>query len=251
MLLIISPAKTLDETSTLPKATFSQPELLAKTKLLAELLKSKNPADIQSLMEISPKLADLNYTRFQNFKLPFSDKNARPALCTFKGDVYEPLNVADYRTTHWNYATKHLRILSGLYGVLKPLDLMQPYRLEMGTPLKHPRGKNLYDFWGRSISDALNKALDKSVLINLASKEYFDAVDTSALKGRVVDIVFKERHKGALKIIGIHAKRARGLMVEYAIQNQISNPEKLKKFSSEGYAFDAKLSSENSWVFVR
>lgn len=254
MLLLISPAKTLDETSKLPKLAFTQPELLDHSKQLAGILQTKNPAYFQSLMSISSKLADLNYTRFQNFKTPFTEKNARPALLTFKGDVYAPLSVSEYSKKDWEYATHHLRMLSGLYGLLKPLDLIQSYRLEMGTALKNPKGKDLYAFWGSLISEKLNIAAKNSgdsVLINLASEEYFKAVDKKAFNGRLINIVFKEQHKGALKIIGFHAKRARGLMVEYTIQNRLAKPESLKKFNSEGYKFASSLSNESVWVFIR
>lgn len=254
MLFIISPAKTLDETSPLPDFKFTTPELLDESKQLVSLLRKKSPEDLQELMGISHKLAELNYTRFKQFNTPFTTANARPALLTFKGDVYAPLTVADYGKKEWDYASRHLRMLSGLYGVLRPLDLMQAYRLEMGTALANKRGRNLYEFWGNKISRQLNTAIADSgsdVLVNLASEEYFKAVDQRTLKARLLHIVFKEHHKGTLKIIAIHAKRARGLMVEYAIQHKLAMPEQLKKFDSEGYQFDAKMSDANRLVFVR
>lgn len=254
MLLIISPAKTLDSKPLFPKGCKpSQPEFLGEAKKLVSIMREYSPADIRGLMGVSEKLAGLNYVRFQHFTTPFTSDNATPALTTFKGDVYAPLDVEGYTKSQWAYVNKHLRILSGLYGLLRPLDLMQPYRLEMGTSLKNKSGKDLYAFWGDRISKELNRVIHKGQpLVNLASNEYFKAIDQDALNAPMIDIVFKDKDKqGNYKIIGIKAKRARGLMVDYAVRHHIENAAELKEFDSEGYAFCEKESSDNAWVFLR
>lgn len=250
MLLVLSPSKTLDESSTLPEFKPTQPVMLAQAQELAVQLRGLSAEKLAGLMSISDKLAALNHARYRSFKTPFTPKNARPALFTFKGDVYEGMEVAHYSPEDLAFAQQHVRILSGLYGVLRPLDLMQPYRLEMGTALKNPRGKDLYAFWGDSIAQHLSTEAG-GVLVNLASEEYFKAVRPQAFKGEIFHVQFKENHKGALKVIGIHAKRARGLMADFVIKHKIAKHSALREFGAEGYEFQPKLSGENIYVFVR
>jgi cytoplasmic iron level regulating protein YaaA (DUF328/UPF0246 family) len=206
-------------------------------------------------MKISPKLAALNYERYQQFQLPFTSDNSRQALLTFKGDVYQGIKVEDYTDSDIRFAQAHLRILSGLYGLLRPLDLIQPYRLEMGTRLSGSWGKNLYEFWENAIKDRINHEIDHTkgakILVNLASNEYFKAVRTDHLNAPVLDIHFKEKKNGALKTIGIHAKRARGSMIDFIIKHRICEPEALKPFTRKGYAFDPSHSTETAWTFAR
>ena len=211
-------------------------------------------ADIAQLMKISDKLAKLNYQRFQEFLIPFTAKNSKPALFVFDGDVYGEMDVKNYTKQELDFAQRHLRILSGLYGALRPLDLMQAYRLEMGTVLKNACGKNLYEFWQEKITDYLNGELAKSedkTLLNLASEEYFSAVDTKKIKGRIINIIFKEQKDNNYKIIGIFAKKARGLMANFIIKNKIEVAEELKQFKVGGYKFHSKFSDENNWCFCR
>jgi cytoplasmic iron level regulating protein YaaA (DUF328/UPF0246 family) len=201
-------------------------------------------------MSISEKLAKLNQARFQSFSVPFNLNNAKQALLAFKGDVYSGLDAGTFSAQDFQFAQRNLRILSGLYGVLKPLDLIQPYRLEMGTRLHTSQGKNLYKFWADKIAKTLNKDTAKT-LINLASNEYFKGIDTQALNANIIHIVFKERKNNTHKVIGIHAKRARGLMVRFVIKNQLTQPEKLKKFTEAGYCFNTEMSNKEQWVFTR
>lgn len=249
MLLLLSPSKKLDEKSTYTNMPTSEPVFMDKIDALVMLMKKKSVTDIAELMHLSDKLAELNYTRYQDFYLPFTPENTRPALFTFKGDVYEKMDVAHYTEDDLKFANAHVRILSGLYGVLKPLDRMQPYRLEMGTKLENPKGKNLYAYWGSLIAEELNKA-DADVVINLASGEYYSAVDERALKKPVITINFKHLKNGKLKTIGLMAKRARGLMADYVIKNKITHPAQLKNFSSEGYVFVPESSLEHELTFV-
>ncbi|MDX2113431.1 MAG: peroxide stress protein YaaA [Alphaproteobacteria bacterium] len=254
MLIVLSPSKTLDYESESRLIRYSQPDMLLKSQLLVAELKTYSTDKLADLMEISDKLATLNAQRYRAFKVPFTLHNARQALLAFKGDVYEGIHAADYGDDDWDFAQNHVRILSGLYGLLKPLDLMQPYRLEMGTQLKTRFGKDLYAFWGESITNSLNQALEghkNPVLINLASQEYFKAVNPKLLHAPVVEMVFKEKHKGALKIIGLHAKKARGMMAQYIIRNRLDSPADMKDFKDEGYRFEKALSSESQFVFVR
>ena len=253
MLMVISPAKTLDY-SVPDYPHFTTPAVLEQSEQLVDELRSYEPAQISSLMKISEKLADLNYGRFQEFQTPFTQENAKQALLVFKGDVYKGIKAEEYNDEDLAFAQKHLRILSGLYGILRPLDLMQPYRLEMGTKLKTEKGKNLYEFWGDQIAQLLNADFAEAetpCLVNLASNEYFKSIDLKALQARVINIAFKENKNGAYKIIAIHAKRARGLMVDYAVQNLIEDPEGLKGFDTEGYIFSEALSNLDNWVFCR
>jgi cytoplasmic iron level regulating protein YaaA (DUF328/UPF0246 family) len=249
MLAVISPSKTQDFETT-PKDKFTQPRQVTDSLDLISILREKSPEDLGQLMSISDKLSSLNYDRFQAFSSDFSKTNAKQAIDAFKGDVYNGIDAPSLSPEDLDFAQQHVRMLSGLYGVLRPLDLIQPYRLEMGTQLRNPRGKNLYEFWGSRISEVLNKD-EADVIINLASNEYFKGIDKGALNARIIDIVFKENKNNKLKVIGIYAKRARGLMIRYMIDNRIEAPELLKQFNTEGYQFSEELSSDSSFVFTR
>ena len=205
-------------------------------------------------MNVSAKIADLNFDRYESWKKPFTQKNAKQAVLAFKGDVYTGLNAESFNTADFKFAQSHLRVLSGLYGLLRPLDLMQPYRLEMGTRLKTDQGKNLYEFWGTDITQGLNKQLKKiksDTLINLASNEYFKSVKPQELNAEIITPAFKEFKNGDYKMIGIYAKKARGLLSRYIIQNKLSDPEDIKLFNEDGYKFNKKLSKGSNWVFTR
>lgn len=255
MLLVVSPAKTLDyETELpLPEAEFTQPEMLKDSQVLVKQLKEFSPLQIGSLMKLSDKLAVLNATRFEQWKKPFTPKNARPAVYAFKGDVYTGLDAYSLGKQDMKFAQKHLRILSGLYGLLKPLDLMQAYRLEMGTKLENERGKDLYAFWDNKITDKLNEDLKAKgdVLINLASNEYFKSVKKTHLNAEIITPVFKDEKNGQYKVISFFAKKARGMMAAYIIKNRIKNAEDIKSFDVAGYRFNAAMSKGNDWVFAR
>ena len=253
MLMVISPAKTLDYAGR-EYARFTMPAVLDKSEQLVGQLSSYAPVELSGLMKISDKLATLNHQRFQDFKTPFTPQNAKQALLVFKGDVYRGMDVENYSEDELEFAQQHLRILSGLYGVLRPLDLMQPYRLEMGTKLETEAGKNLYEFWGDRLSKLINSELENDAdpcLVNLASNEYFKSIDRKALKARVLNIDFKENKGGKYKVIAIHAKRARGLMVDYVVRNRIESPEGMKAFDMEGYEYSETLSAPGNWVFCR
>lgn len=254
MLLVISPAKTLDYESPLPTKRHTQPAFIEHSKELIAGLRELSPAQLSELMGISDKLAGLNAARFGSWTPTFTPENARPALLAFKGDVYTGLQAEDFSEADFDYAQQHLRMLSGLYGLLRPLDLMQPYRLEMGTAFKNARGKDLYAFWGERISEWLNQALEEQgdgVLLNLASKEYFSAVKRPALKAQVIDCEFRDLKNGEYKIISFHAKKARGLMARYVIRNRLEHPEDLKGFEEAGYRYATERSSANNLVFLR
>lgn len=254
MLALISPAKTLDYESDLPSFEPTQPEFLDEASTLIEVLRKKSRPQLRELMGISENLADLNFSRYNEWALPFTEDNARAALFAFKGDVYTGFELESYKKADLNFAQKHLRILSGLYGVLRPLDLMQPYRLEMGTALKTKGGKTLYDFWGESITENLNESLKKNrskEVINLASKEYFSSVKANQLEGRLITPQFKDLKNGSYKIISFYAKKARGMMCDYMIRNRIKSPEGLKGFDTDGYSFNDELSTGDDWVFTR
>ena len=201
-------------------------------------------------MSLSEKLSELNFDRFQKFKLPFTLDNAKQAILAFKGDVYNGINAPELSSEDLEFAQGKVRMLSGLYGVVRPLDLIQPYRLEMGTKLSNAKGGDLYDYWGSEISSVLNDD-EPDLIINLASNEYFKAIDKKTLNANILDIVFKEKKGDSYKVIGIYAKRARGLMVNYIIRNRLESPEALKDFSDEGYRFDKELSTDSSWVYLR
>lgn len=254
MIIVLSPSKTLDFDSRPNIAMHTVPEFLGESVKLIKELKNYSVDEISNLMDISDKLATLNAKRYKSFKTPFTPENAKPALMAFKGDVYGPIEVELFHLKDFEFAQKHLRILSGLYGVLKPLDLIQPYRLEMGIRLPNSRGKDLYAFWGERITQALNRALEadkNKLLINLASEEYFKAVKPASLEGECIHMVFKDNQKGKLKIIGLFAKKARGMMANFIIKNQIINKNDLKKFTEGGYRFEPGLSDAGSWVFIR
>jgi uncharacterized protein len=252
MKIVISPAKSLDYTTALPTQRFTEPQFLDKANTIQKTLKKKKPKDLMELMDISEKLADLNWQRNQDWALPFTPENARPAVYAFNGDVYTGLDAYTIPTDKLDVLQDQLRILSGLYGILRPLDLMQEYRLEMGTSIAIGTKKNLYEFWKKTITDALNKELTKDELfINLASNEYFSAVDTKSLKVPVITPEFKDYKDGKLKMISFFAKKARGLMVRYIIDTNAKTIEDLKGFNYEGYAFDANLSKGNTLVFTR
>ncbi|SMF24685.1 hypothetical protein SAMN02745866_01616 [Alteromonadaceae bacterium Bs31] len=254
MLIVISPAKNLDYQTPLPTRKHSKAALLDDASELISQLKALSPHQLSSLMGISDKLGLLNYDRNQQWQLPFSASNARQALLAFKGDVYVGLDAYSFSDEQFEFAQQHLRILSGLYGVLKPLDWMQPYRLEMGTRFDNHRGKDLYSFWGNKITDLLNKQLKKlgsDTLINLASNEYFKSVNTALLKADIVTPVFKDWKNGQYKIISFFAKKARGRMSAYIISNGIGDPQQIKHFDWDGYAYNEAMSSSQEWVFIR
>lgn len=250
MITLISPAKTLDLSESIFNQ-YTQPEFDSDIRGLVKIMKKKSARDIKELMGVSDNLAELNRERFQNFEDNFSVKNSKQALLAFKGDVYTRIDVDEFTEEDFEFAQKHLRIISGLYGLLKPLDLIQPYRLEMGIKLKNSKAKDLYGYWGSKISKAINEAKDDEIVINLASQEYFKAVNQSKLNGRIIHPVFKEYKDGTYKIIGIFAKQARGLMTNEIIKSRINDPESLKTFKQEGYEYADNLSNENEWVFVR
>ena len=254
MLMVISPAKTLDYDTPAHTARHTQPDFLAHSAELIATLRQLSPADIGQLMGISDALATLNAGRFHDWGGEFTPENAKQAVLAFMGDVYEGLDAASLSEQQLDWLQQHLRILSGLYGLLRPLDLMQPYRLEMGTRLANPRGANLYQFWGDIITDALNAELAKQPLpqlVNLASDEYFKSVKPKKLQATVITPVFQDLKNGHYKIISFYAKRARGLMARWAVQHAVRDAEALKGFNSEGYAFDANASDATHWVFRR
>ena len=250
----MSPAKSLDFESPLATKKYSQPKFLKHSQELIDEIKTLAPHDIASLMKLSDKLADLNYQRFQDFTTPFKLANARQAILAFQGDVYQGLEAESFSDDEFEFAQENLRILSGLYGLLRPLDLMQPYRLEMGTKFENGRGKNLYDFWDELLVKELQKTLDKQsnpFLVNLASNEYFKAAKAKKLSHKIVTPVFKDCKNGEYKVISFFAKRARGMMSRYIIQNKITKQDDLKGFDVAGYKFDKKSSSESEYHFKR
>ncbi|MGB3775529.1 MAG: peroxide stress protein YaaA [Leeuwenhoekiella sp.] len=254
MKIVVSPAKSLDFESKMPTSRATQPKFLEEAEILSKKLERKTKAEISELMSISDKLADLNYQRYKEFETPFTKKNSRPAMYAFDGDVYTGLDAYTIPTDKIDALQSKLRILSGLYGVLRPLDLMQAYRLEMGTKLKSGTSENLYEFWGDKITDALNDELKKDELfLNLASQEYFKSVNTDKLKVPVITPIFKDYKNGKLKIIAFYAKKARGLMVRYIIDNNIETLDELKGFDYEDYGFSEEYSNldKNELVFVR
>ena len=253
MLMVISPAKNLDYESELPTSKHSQPDFLDDACELIDQLKALEPHQVSNLMGISDKLGQLNAERFQSWHTPFTPDNARPAALAFNGDVYTGLDARSFSDKEFEFAQRHLRILSGLYGILRPLDLMQPYRLEMGTRFENRRGKDLYAFWGSRITDELNRLLkaDDGVLINLASNEYFKSVRKKELDASIITPHFKDWKNGQYKMISFYAKKARGLMCRYAIQNGITKAEDLKGFNLDGYYFSSEQSDDKTWTFLR
>ncbi|WP_443191685.1 peroxide stress protein YaaA [Pseudomonas indica] len=254
MLMVISPAKTLDYETPPVTSRFTQPQHLDHAQELIAQLRRMAPAEIGELMHLSDKLAGLNAARYGSWTPDFTPENAKQALLAFKGDVYTGLNAEDFSEADFDFAQDHLRMLSGLYGVLRPLDLMQPYRLEMGTKLANRRGQDLYAFWGERISDWLNEALaaqGDGVLLNLASNEYFSAIKRKALNARIIDTEFRDLKNGQYKIISFYAKKARGLMARFVIKERLRDPEALKGFDYQGYSYSAEHSAPDKLVFLR
>lgn len=254
MLALISPAKKLDFESDPQSSRFTQPAFLERTEILVEKARRLSRAELGRTMKISDKLADLNYRRFQDFATPFTLANAKQAALVFNGDTYVGLDATSLDDADMEFAQGHLRILSGLYGVLRPLDLIQPYRLEMGARFQPPEANNLYEFWDASLAEAVNDATaehkDRTV-INLASVEYFKAVDQATLAGGVITPVFKEVKGGIAKVLGLFAKRARGAMARYIVTNRLETPDRIKDFDDGGYAYRPDLSEGDTWVFTR
>lgn len=253
MLIVISPAKTLDTSSEIKTKVSSEPEFLQQTEQIISVLKKKNAKAISKLMGISPKLGQLNYERFQQWD-GANANDSRQAIFMFNGDVYDGINIKEFSEDELLYTQKHLRILSGVYGLLKPLDIIQPYRLEMGTKITVNRKKNLYEFWKKQLTDSLNSAIEAQgddVLINLASNEYFSAIDKTKVKAQIITPVFKDFSNGEYKVISFFAKKARGMMSRFILQNKINEVEKLKLFEEDGYFFNENLSNIYNPVFTR
>ncbi len=255
MILLLSPAKSLDFDSQTNYTPSSTPLFKEKAYNLVQILKNLSATDLQEIFGISEKLSQLNFARFQSFVNDYNSTNSRQAILAFNGDVYNNIKTKEFGDDEFQFAQEHILILSGLYGLLRPLDLIQPYRLEMGTNFANNKFfqqkniKDLYQFWQDEIVQTLNKInLD---IVNLASNEYFSVVNRQQIKNKIIDIVFKEKKNGSLKIIGINAKRARGMMANFAIKNKIIKTQDLKKFNQADYKFDEKVSSENEWVFTR
>ena len=254
MLTLLSPAKTLDYNSPVPKTDLTKPVLLKDSAVLADIMKTKSASELQSMMKISSTLAELNVERFQEWKKSHTPKASRQAIFAFKGDVYLGLDAQALTKRDLQYAQKSLRILSGLYGVLRPLDLIRPYRLEMGRSVESNRGQSLYDYWRGAITVSLKDELSthkQPTVINLASNEYFKAVDARALDAPIIQAIFKEKTPSGYKVISFYAKKARGLMAQYMIKNRIDQPEDIKTFDLEGYKFNTQLSTDSNWTFTR
>ena len=254
MITLISPSKTLDFESIPPIESYTDCLFLFESQKLNKILKKMNKESIKELMGVSDKIADLNFNRFKDWNVPFNLNNAKQAIYAFKGDVYSGLDAYSLNNNQINFAQNNLRILSGLYGVLKPLDLIMPYRLEMGTKLKNGKGNNLYQYWGDSITNSLKNEMIKnkySYVINLASNEYFKSVNLKFLKYSVITPLFKENRNGEFKMIAIYAKKARGLMARYIIDNELNEHEDLKNFNIDGYKFNDEISSNLNYVFTR
>ena len=254
MLIVISPAKTLDYETPPVIKRHTKPAMLKQSQALIDNLRNYSALDLAELMKLSMKLAELNFDRYHDWQTPFTTKNAKQASLAMKGDVYTGLDAESMSEEDFAFAQEHLRILSGLYGVLRPLDLMQPYRLEMGTKLPNAEGADLYSFWGERITQAINKALKAQgddVLINLASNEYYKSIKPKLVNGRIITPQFKEKKNGSYRMIGVYAKKARGLMSRYIIDNRLTDPEDLKGFKTDGYRFSKQQSKDDQWVFVR
>ena len=255
MLSVLSPAKTLDFETPSHATMATQPDYLDRSRELVDILRDYSPQALSRLMGISDRLAGLNVARFEQWQTPFDTDNAKQAILAFQGDVYTGLEAADWREDDLEWAQSHLRILSGLYGMLRPMDLMQPYRLEMGTKLENPAGRDLYAFWRDRLTADLDQAVKESsgdrVLINLASNEYFGAIDRQRLSSDVITPVFRDAKNGQYKVISFYAKKARGMMSAWMVQQRLENAEDLKTFDMGGYRFNADLSDQRSWVFTR
>lgn len=253
MILLLSPAKTLDY-SPAEFSEYTQPRLTDDSQLLINLLREKSHAEIKGMMKISDKLAELNLDRFRSYEQPFTPENAKQALLAFKGDVYTGLNTDDFTDADLLFSQQCVRTLSGLYGLLRPLDLMQPYRLEMGTRAENERGKNLYEFWGDKITNLINADLVKTssdTVVNLASQEYFKAVKTDKVNGKIVTVHFKEERDGKLKIIAFNAKKARGMMTRFVVKNRLEQPVDMKAFNEDNYIFNDEISTDDEYFFTR
>ncbi|WP_286802900.1 peroxide stress protein YaaA [Acinetobacter sp. UBA2063] len=254
MLALISPAKTLDYETALPTDTYTQPRLLDQSQQLIDVCRKLSATEIASLMTVSEKIANLNLGRFRDWNADFNFSNARQAMFAFKGDVYTGLDAYDLDDQEIDFAQQHLRMLSGLYGLLRPLDLMMPYRLEMGTKLKNPRGDNLYQFWGDTLANLINQRMAENkhkVLVNLASNEYFKAVNPKKISADIITPRFEDGKDGQYKVVSFYAKKARGLMVRFAAENQLTTAQQLKDFNLEGYQFVENASSTTEYVFRR
>lgn len=254
MLIVISPAKKLDYQSDTPQQAYTEPAYLEKSASLIKVMKNKTPTEIKALMGISENLANLNHSRYLNWNKKNTKKNSKPAIYAFMGDVYAGLDAKSLTNQQIRFAQNHLRILSGLYGLLRPLDLIQPHRLEMGTKVKTESGETLYDFWGHAPTSDLNqqaKVLKTKHIVNLASNEYFKVINKTALSLGIITPVFKEEKQDTYKVISFYAKKARGLMAKYIIENEITDPLDIKGFSLAGYKYRNKLSAENEYVFTR
>jgi hypothetical protein len=254
MLIVVSPAKTLDYETPAKTKIHTIPDFLKDSQKLIKRLREFTPVDIAELMHVSSNIAELNFDRYKSWSINFTEKNTKQAVLAFKGDVYTGLDAESFSASDFKFAQNHLRVLSGLYGLLRPLDLMKPYRLEMGTRLINARGKNLYEFWGSDITQALNvqmKKIKADYLINLASNEYFKSIRPKKLNGEIITPTFKDYKAGQYKIIGVYAKKARGALSRFIIKNKLSRPEDIKDFSVDGYKFNKALSKGNSWVFAR
>jgi hypothetical protein len=254
MLILLSPSKTLDFDIPAKAIHPTQPEFLDEAQLLVDKLKKYSPAKLQDLMRINPKLADLNAKRYMDWHQPFTEENARQALLVFKGEVFTGLNAEDLSKEDFEFSQYHLRMLSGLYGVLRPLDLIQPYRLEIGTKLNTRKGKDLYQFWGNKITNSINAALKESgqnVIINLASNEYFNSIDKKKLDAEVYTPTFKDYKNGTYKFLTVYGKRARGMMARFIIKNKITDVEQIKLFDEDGYYYNDNLSEGRNWIFTR
>lgn len=255
MLILLSPAKNLDYKKSYMISDFSMPQFTKQSSELIDTLRDLSVDDLKKLFKVNPQLAQLNFERFREWKLPFTTENAKQAIFAFNGEVYNGLNVRTLSGMEIDFAQNHIRILSGLYGVLKPLDLIQPYRLEMGIPLETTNAKNLYEFWGdrlrKNIIKTVKSSTEEQVIVNLASAEYIKSIQRKEIKTRIIDVEFVEMRNGKFKPITIYMKKARGMMARYAIQNRITQSEELKSFDTEGYAFAEDLSQKDRWVFVR
>ena len=254
MKIIISPAKTLDFSTKAATDQYSIPVFIDRSEKLIKELKKYSPPKLEKLMKISPKLANLNYDRFQEWQLPFTQRNSKQALLAFRGEVYTGIDADTMSGEDIDFAQQHLRILSGLYGILCPLDLIQAYRLEMSTPLKNGRNKDLYQFWGETLTNTLKNEINAdpdNILINLASNEYYKAIDSKKLNTRIITPTFKDFKNGSYKFLSVYGKKARGLMTRFIISNKITDPENLKLFETDGYFFDVRMSKGDNWVFTR
>lgn len=254
MITIISPAKTLDFNKIAITDQYSEPIFKEEASQLIGELQKYSSQDIEELMNISDKLAELNYKRYKQWSKEHSIENSKQAILAYSGDVYQGMKAGDFNEKQLKFSQQHIRIISGLYGVLRPLDLIQPYRLEMSIKLKNSKGVDLYSFWKEKITDFFNKEIGDhkdNTLINLASNEYFSAIDKDKFKGRIITPMFKEYRNGNYKIIGIYAKKARGAMAKYIVENEINSPKHIKNFNQHEYKYNEKLSTDSEWIFVR